>query len=224
MKFSIKIIVIALFTCVVITPSYSAVQNSALQHISVGMAGNFGYCNAINRKGDNDYSQDICYGGGIVIEKMFSNNFGIHTGVWFNTGSIEYNISMTTVEQKAEWTFMSISMPVYLIASINASFFSLNVLFGMDVEHIFHSKMKSKSSEQGDVDILKYINYNQIGPGGGIQFKFRVSKYSDLVIGAFASLRATEISSQDDNNKANLYNYRATAGFLYRTDVFPMKE
>ena len=192
MKYTIICLTSAAVILGLILPVLAENEPESPPNASFGFAGSFGYYNAWERKkGDSHTRYDFGpgYGGGFIFEKMFNNLLGIHSGLWVN----RFNLDMRTKQRfnpfsidplayiptKLKVSGWSISIPVCLITSLNASFFSFNFLSGIEYTHIVKSEMKLNNplfSYKRHLDLLPYLSQPQFGFNLGIILKFRVAQ------------------------------------------------
>ena len=79
-------------------------------------------------------------------------------------------------------------------------------------------------AELNEDQVLDYINYNQVGAAGGLNFKFRISKFTDFFIGGISEFYFTNVMREDERDLAHVYNFRGITGFMFRTNIFPIFE
>lgn len=236
-----KLPIISLLSSVLIictiSPARANGGNDTPPNASFGIAGSFGEYSAWERKkGETHmrYGFAPAYGGGLVFEKMFNNLIGIHSGLWFNRFSIDMQMKeswkwtsvdpMSFVPMKMLVTGWSVSVPLSLLISLNASFFSFNILAGIKYTHIVDTDIKLKSfmlTYRRHFDLLPYINQPQFGFTLGITFKFRVARFIDLFVGGIGGLSVTEFIREGDDVSL-LFDLTTTAGVMFRTNLFPI--
>ncbi len=165
------------------------------------------------------------YGGGLIFETMFSNHLGIHSGVEISyfemsgsstkPGELFYFRVYTTVME----------IPFCLITSVNTGIGSFVFLTGVTFAHTLHSRFNTSNPDVASTsgDLLPFLNGSHLGGTAGLLFKIQTSDYSDFYTGITATYYFTDLMEKMDGSIANLYNYRAVVGFLYRTDVFPIR-
>ncbi len=204
---------------------------------SFGLAGSFGYYNAWERKkGDDHMRYEFApgYGGGFVFEKMFNNIIGIHSGLWVNRSNLDMKVKpslkslsidpLAFIHTKIKASSWYISFPLCLVTSVNASFFSLNILSGIKYSHIVDTHMKLNNplmSYRRYIDLLPQINQPQFGFTLGIVLKFRVSLFVDIFAGGIGDLYVTELI-KNGNGMFLPFNLTLIAGVMFRTNIFPM--
>lgn len=166
-------------------------------------------------------------GGGLIIEKMFTNRFGIHTGLFYEYSRTYFEMDEGLGDNTdAEWSSQSISLPMLFITSFNSEIVSLNLLCGFTYRNIFISDMQKDENDHLTTDnALKYINSNQLGPTLGITLKFRVTRFTDFFIGAEGTYFTTNLlRNPDDSDSIHLYESSLITGWMFRTELFPIPE
>jgi hypothetical protein len=158
MKHTITCLITAAVIMGSIQPLLAENEPESQPNASFGLAGSFSYYNAWERKTGQDHTRyefTPGYGGGIVFEKMFNNILGIHSGLWVNRFNLDMKVKnslqslsidpMAFFYTKLKVSGWSISLPLCLITSLNASFFSFNILAGIKYTHIVETQMKINS-------------------------------------------------------------------------------
>jgi hypothetical protein len=209
-------------------------------NLSFGIAGSYGYYNGWVRSKGSEYLRyhpEPGYSGGVVVEKMFNNILGVHAGLWFNRFSIDLtmrqkpdpiSLNSTTglIPLKLSFNAWSLSVPLSLITSLNASIFSFNILTGIKYTEIVESRLRIKNPllyYKRNFDLVPYLNDPQFGFTVGFNFKFRITEFIDLFFGATGELYLTELIS-GSSDITSLYAVSALSGVMFRTNVFPIKE
>ncbi len=226
----------ALLACMA-SAARAAEKTESAPNASFGIAGSFGEYNAWERKkGESHMRYEFApaYGGGLVFEKMFNNLLGIHSGLWFNRFSIDMTMKqswkwysfdlMSLMPIKMMSTGWSISVPLSLIVSLNASIFSFNILAGIKYTQIVDTDTRIDNifmSYKKHFDMLPYMNQPQFAFTLGVTFKFRVARFVDIFVGGIGELYATEFIQSDDSI-THLFSLTAIAGVMFRTNVFPI--
>jgi hypothetical protein len=239
MKHTITCLITAAVILGSFLPALAENEQESQPNASFGFAGSFSGFNAWERKkGDQHTRYDFTagYGGGFVFEKMFNNILGIHSGLWLNRFNLDMRMKspfnpfaidpMTLFSTKMKVTGWSISFPLCLITSLNASFFSLNILAGIKYTQIVDSHVKLKNplmSYKRYIDLLPYFNQPQFGFNLGIVLKFRIARFVDLFAGGICDLYVTELV-RGSNDMALLFDFTAIAGVMFRTNLFPMSK
>lgn len=193
---------------------------------SFGLAGAYGYSMSYKKRGNFKLQNAPLYGGGLVLERMYNDNIGIHSGVWFFQTvmdiSMEDSSSSTDITGKA--TMRVVQLPINIVLGVNSSSVSFCLLFGGTIAHITSAKMQFEDSATGDnieANTLRYVNYLQAGPSGGVLFKFRIGTYTEFYIGAMGEYYLTKFLKSDSDSYLNIYSVRGVAGLLFRTTLFP---
>jgi hypothetical protein len=219
-------------------PLIAETEPESQPNASFGLAGSFGYTNTWERKKGEDhtrYNFAPAYGGGFVFEKMFNNFLGIHSGLWVNRLNFEMKIKTSLKSlaidplaffyTKVTSSGWSLSFPLCLTTSLNASFFSFNILAGIKYTHIIDTHMKIRNplmSYKRYIDILPYVNQPQFGFNMGIVLKFRVALFVDVFAGGIGNLNVTELI-KDGNGMFLFFDLSTVAGVMFRTNIFPMR-
>jgi hypothetical protein len=238
MKHSIICLITAACILGPILPVLADNEPESPPNASFGFAGSFSGYNAWERKkGDSHTRYDFApgYGGGFIFEKMFNNLLGIHSGLWVNRFNLDMKIKnrfnpfsidpLAFISTKLKISGWSITFPLCLITSINASFFSFNILSGIQYTHMVKSEMKLNNplmSYKRHLDLLPYLSQPQFGFNLGIMLKFRVAQFVDLFAGVMGELYVTELV-KGNSDFSLLFDLKALAGVMFRTNVFPAK-
>ncbi len=172
------------------------------------------------------------YGGGFVFEKMFTNYVGIQSGMYiqsyelpvrfkFYAGIPDIPVRVSTILRA-----VNISIPMTVLFSVNVSFFSVNFAAGVRVCYMvdptFTNKNINVPNYHNRISSLPAIHNFMFGLTGGVYFRFRMTENVDAFFGPDANIYLTE-TFKDDKDLTSLYQLSLTAGFMFRTDVFPMK-
>jgi hypothetical protein len=194
--------------------------------VNMGAGGLFGVYN-VNSYGNDkmDWDPGLGYGGGIVFESMFSKTFGIHSGLWFYHSTLILNFPEkdTGSDEKIKHTIKSnmLNIPVYLITSIDSSVVTFNLLYGLTFSYIAESYMKPTPEENGQnsySNVKKYLGYGQIGAGAGIEFLFKITKFTRLFIAFTGEYYFINIIPESEDGSVNhLYDVNVRAGIMLST-------
>lgn len=202
----------------------TAAEKTNSPNISLGFGITGGYSSAWQHTGDGEWGIGYNYGGGIIVEKMFTNLLGIHSGLWFTESRDE--LKMDGV--KMDTILRTLTFPLYLIVSVNKGIFSLNYLVGINVSQIIDCYIynNEKSTENKSAYVLNYISPYQLGIATGLNLKFRVSKHVDYFLGIIGEFYGTNFWRTNDhwNDYGHIYNARMQMGVLFRTNIFPIPE
>jgi hypothetical protein len=237
MKRAIIILAASLLVMKGALPARAEAPAEPAPNASFGVAGSFNGYNAWERKKGSShsvYSFTPGYGGSLVFEKMFNNILGIQSGLWFNRIGADITMKQpvnmlvfdptSLVPMKLTIRGWSITFPLSLLVSLNASFFSLNILAGIQYTHIVQNEVElsgTASAYRKRLDLLPYFSQPQFGFNAGIIFKFRITRYIDLFTGGTGKLYVTELIRENDD-VALLFDLGAVAGILFRTNLFPI--
>ena len=191
--------------------------------VNIGAGGSFEYCN-VNHTGSNDMNWEpgYGYGGGLVLESMFSKTFGLHSGLWFSHFIMKANIPDKDTGEKIKTTMKTnmFIMPLYLITSFDSRYITFNLLTGLNLSYIAESYMKPSPDGDGSENsenIKKYLGYGQIGAGAGIEFLFKISKFTRLFISCVGEYYFTNLITENEGSVDNLYGVNLRAGIMLST-------
>jgi hypothetical protein len=194
--------------------------------VNIGVGGLFGFC-SVNHYGNNNMNWDpgYAYGGGIVFENMFTGTFGLHSGLWFTHSVIKAKFSDkdsgTDIKIEHKMTSNIITLPIFLITSFDSRNITLNLLTGLNFSYIAETYMKpnpDNGSNNSNTNITKFLGYGQIGAGAGIEFLFKITKFTRLFItftGEYYFVNL--ISDQEDGSIDHLYGANVRAGIMLCT-------
>jgi len=237
-----KHLIISLVTAVLLLgaalPARADDETGPAPNVSFGLAGSCGWYNFWQRKGgDMIIKHEFApgYGGAFVLEKMFNNIVGIHTGLWFNQihlvlkmksriTSLEIDpMLLAYTKMKVEgWT---ISFPLSLVTSLNASFFSFQIHAGIKYTQILKSKMTHNnqmlSIYSRKMDMMSLVYPSQFGFTLGLFFKFRTVAYVDIFFGGEGELYVTQMI-KENSDVSHLFGLTVQAGVMFRTNIFPI--
>jgi hypothetical protein len=241
MKYSIiSLVTAALFILSWAPPARADETTEEPPNVSFGIAGSFSGHGYWERKRDDQHAWARLapgYGGGFVFEKMFNNLIGIHTGLWFNRINSDIrmkqrltdltNISiMNALPFKLVGKGWSLSFPLSLLLSLNASVFSFNILGGIKYTHILESSLKPDNrmfTYKRTFDLLPHMNQPQFGFSLGLHFKFRITRFTDLFFGCNGDLYVTDFM-KDRSGILLPYTLSVLSGVLFRTNIFPISD
>jgi hypothetical protein len=156
-------------------------------------------------------------GFGFVVEYMWNDVFGIHTGLWYGVSFIDLKFDENdpmTIEARTE----HIWMPLYLITSYRRGRMGIALLTGLNFMYVRKSEFYGESP-MGDmsIDITEYMRYDLYGFAGGLEFKLGITRFIDLFIGGIAEIYARGIIRENERSEDYLYDYRVISGVLFRT-------
>jgi hypothetical protein len=222
MQFRSVLIILCLLIASI--PAQAAKHSSGDPNVSFGPAITGGYTSIWQRTGDNQWDWGYCYGAGFIVEKMFTNRLGIHSGLWYLNSTTNMKPGKDAPDS---WAIMhSLTMPLYLIVAATKGAFTFNFLAGLDVGVIvdctIHTNSDSFPNKTGEVK--KYLSPYQFGLALGMNFKFRVAKYVDLFFGFIGDFYVTSLERKHEGRDSygHIYDGRAMMGVLFRTNIFPM--
>ncbi len=162
------------------------------------------------------WSPGPVYGGGIIFEWMWSEYFGLHSGVWFYRVSQELEFESSTDVTTADSNILT--LPVYLTAAQQWGRFGISVLAGFDFGYIWDTELSNDSSANPErADITHYMNKNQFAVSAGLDFRFGIGRFTYLFVGGMASFYCTNLIDGDDQSDIRLYTFTAHSGILLRT-------
>ncbi len=207
---------------------------------SFGFAGSYGWYNNWQRKpGDMNMKTEFApgYGGAFIFQKMFNNYLGIHCGFWFNQMNLVFLMKgdnksnptdpMSMTYTKLESSGWTISFPLSLVTSLNASFFSFEIHTGIKYTQILTSEINTDNPFikifNDNIDMMSSLNTSQFGFTLGFFFKFRTTSYVDLFFGGEGELYVTQLI-KENNDVTHLFALTIQAGIMFRTNIFPIPQ
>lgn len=201
--------------------------------VSMGLGASAGYYSAYSEyKGGQDYTYTggPGYGAGLVFERMLSERFGIHSGLWYTMASIgiemEFIESSGLMKVDGDLNLTMFTLPVYLMTSIKKGRFSINFLSGLQLSYIKSSELAGEvksgtDQEDLDMDMIAETNFTQIGLGLGFEFKIGISKFIDIFIITvgeyYLSPLMDEFGPVESSTEDYLYDVKIQSGVLFRT-------
>jgi hypothetical protein len=194
--------------------------------VNMGAGGLFGFYDVNHYGNDNmNWEPGFGYGGGLVFESMFTNTFGLHSGLWFYHCTLKLNFPVkdSGSNEKIKHTVKTnmLSLPIYLITSFyDSRIVTFNILAGLNFSYIAESYMKPAPDEgnNSSANIQKDLGYGQIGAGAGIEFLFKITKFSRIFItftGEYYFVNL--ISDKEDDSVDHMYNVNVRAGIMLCT-------
>jgi hypothetical protein len=196
-------------------------------NISFGLVGTFGTQFPVVLYGPIKFEPGISYGGGFVLEKMFTSRIGIHTGIYFTESISPFTMNFFSNPDSSIMRMGSITIPVYFIGSFNKSFFSLQMLAGVTLTQILYSITSPNpplATGNASSEAVYQLSQFMAGPGVGLNFKFRGSKYFDLYFGFISTFYFQNFLPRSPDTYVFFYDVKLTAGFMFRTNLFPKPE
>ena len=161
---------------------------------------------------------------------MIYQNFGLGSGVQYRYFNTDFFMGDDKSPKfPAKWTFQSINIPFNMIFSLRGNNLSLSLMTGGVYSHLFYSLMTTGPSmyiANTSDNALKYIQANQFGLTSGVIFRIKITQFTDLIFGATGEYYPMNLLSIQDDSKSELhmYNYSLTAGYMFRTNIFPGAE
>ena len=185
--------------------------------VSMGVGAFFGRFQAILQGDTNEnWEGGNGYGGGLIFERMLNNRFGIHSGIWYFESSMK--ITSDDDNYSMEARSLSLSIPFFLITSFSSQSFALEILSGLSFTYITETYLYEGSRGDGrSTNVRPFINNLQIGLGGGLQLKYRITRFVDIFIGALGERYLTSFVAVDDRTTQYLYDIRLQSGVMLRT-------
>ncbi len=193
--------------------------------INMGIGGLFGVYD-VHHYGDGgmDWEPGLGYGGGLVFERMFSNTFGLHSGLWFYHFTLKLNFAENDSgsDEKIKHTVKSnmLNLPVFLVTSLDSSAVTFNLLAGLSFSYIAQSYMKpsDENANNSSSNIKKFLGYGQIGAGAGIEFLFKITKFTRLFISFVGEYYFVNlVSDTEEGSVDHLYDVNVRAGIMLCT-------
>ncbi len=199
-------------------------KKDSIPRVSMGIGASFGYYDLIDDKEEYiKWKKGIGYGGGFIFERMFSDLFGIHSGIWFyktiieaemrddddyheNNNSSEPDTSESDdVYNIVDFKSNYITIPFYLITSFDLNFISLNLLTGFNFTYITETfECEDTPTGTESENMSQHIGYSQLGVGGGLKIKFHITRFVDFFVAGIGEMYFTDyINDDDDNNNSN---------------------
>ena len=219
-------ITLMLSACLLYIPAFAEDNSIQTPDVSIGINGNYGKFNFKKSDSMNINNEPGMYtGGGLTVEKMISDNFGFSSGIQYRYFHTDFSMGDESSDFIIKWIIQTVDVPVLMIFSFRGEWASLNFTAGAVYSYIFSSMMKTDSSNptgKNKDDALKFTDANQIGLTAGASLRFKVTQYTDLVLGVTGEYYPTNLLylRDDSDDKLNLYNYSLTAGYMFRTNIF----
>ncbi len=219
-KIFITLLIITTFS----TALFSAEKNNdnEIPDVAIGINGNYGSFDMYQKNIDLEPKPGMYTGGGISVEKMIYEKFGVGSGIQYRYFRTDFNMDGLD----ATWTFQSINIPLLMILSFSGPKSAIHLVGGVVYSHIFYSVMTTDSTmpiPNNYDNALKYINTNQIGLTAGVLFIIKATEYSDFQFGLMAEGYPTNLLYQRDKStdRLDMINYSLTTGWRFRTNIFP---
>lgn len=196
----------------------------AAENVRIGAGGSFGYYTANHTYGDGpEWEAGYGYGGGFVFERMLTGVFGIHSGIWYSRFKMKMEFSGDSTDGddpsgEYELESESFTLPFYLISSLDSKYITFNLLTGFNFTYISKSYMKQESGTgMESEDIKKFIASGQLGAGGGIEFLFRLTKFTKLFVAVLGEYYFTDLIKEADDTSDFIYDFKINSGFMVCT-------
>ncbi len=149
------------------------------------------------------------FGGGLILETMFSNRFGVHTGLWYQHTVFEF------YQGGVESTSENLLMPIYLLTSFHGGPFTLGLLAGIHLA--YYTRIDFEMGGMS-ADVLKYTNSKQIGVAGGFEVKLAITRFVDIFVAAVAEKYLTALfEGGGEDTPQYVYGATVRSGVLFRT-------
>lgn len=215
--------IIAAITLLQFRSLYALEAGQNIPRVSFGAGGLYGIYK-VNHYGNNDMSwkTGYGYGGGIVFETMYSETFGLHSGIWFTHSLIKADIADKDTGEEIRYKIKmnTFTMPFYLITSFNSNIITVNLLTGLNFLYIAEAYMKPSPEDDSDTygNLQKHLGYGQIGAGAGVEFLFKISRFTRLFITITGEYYFENlIRDKDDESIDHIYNATVRAGIMLCT-------
>ena len=167
-----------------------------------------------------DWDHGFGYGGGIVFENMFNKTFGLHSGLWYSHFTLNLAFPDDTTDEITEHDVTTdiINLPFYLITSFDSSIVTLNMLTGLNFTYIARSYMDPGTDSGSNENIKKYLGYGQIGAGAGLEFLFKITRFTRFFISVVGDYYFVNlITDTEDGSINHLFDANIRAGFMLCT-------
>ena len=200
-------------------------QNVPRYNASFGIGLTFGSFKTFLEDGVFKSDHGYAYGASFVFEKMFSNRFGIHSGLGYLETEFTITEAAFSDAEEIQWHIRALNMPLLLITSLNTQKFSLNLLTGVSFYHLLSSELKTDEDifQKKSRDVLQPTTSYPVMAAAGFNLKFRVGDFTDIYAGAINEISIQKIVPKNRSTDVSRFiSTRLIAGFLLRTDIFPM--
>mgnify|MGYP001082171769 CR=1 FL=1 len=190
----------------------------SVPRVSFGFGGGYGWHSLHNgsSSGPGKVTGSEMYTGGLIFEGMISEHMGLHSGVWYLRERMRFD-SMPGAKVTSEGTGLAI--PVLAVFPFHAWRFTLDFLAGIQFTLMTSSRYTiAQPGPNMDFDVLKFLNYQQLGVAGGVDLKIAFFRFVDFFVAAIGEYNLTTFSSESSEGVADhLYGYVIRTGFLFRT-------
>lgn len=211
-----------LLAALVVAPSPLCAEDASAQKLPawIGVGGTYGFTGVVemDTTKNEEWIGDRLWGGGLVLEKMFTARFGLHSGVWYTKNYTRVRFAPNSVPDDFLIEYIGLTMPVYGMASVSVGSLTFSILAGVCFTYITESYIIADFPDRRmTTNVLKFTNYTQEGVGGGIEVKLRVSQNIDVFIAGTAERYLSEyIVTSDNNPSCKLFTYEVKLGVLHR--------
>ena len=194
-----------------------AAKESAPMLFSMGLGVSGAIYDVTSQKQDS-FKKGYGLGIGLILEKSITPRFGFYTGIWHSEYYMDIIIGDGGPEE-AKIVGWIVTLPLYLATAFSSGRFTLNILTGFNFAYLSKGKIYINTDKGWtSVDVLKYTNYGQSGFGGGIELKFRLTRFVDLFIGIIGERYLSNYLNDDsDEMKGCLYNLKVQSGAMLRS-------
>jgi hypothetical protein len=190
----------------------------SVPRVSFGFGGGYGWHSLHNASssGPGKVSGSEMYTGGLIFEGMISEHMGLHSGLWYLRETMQFD-SMAGSDVKSDGT--GISIPVLAVFPFHAWRFTFGFLAGIQFTLMTSSRYTiTESGSSTEFEVLKFLNYQQLGVAGGAELKIALFRFVDFFVSALGEYNLTTFSSEKSDGAADhLYGYVIRTGFLFRT-------
>lgn len=223
---------------ILITPGISRAQDEKTPMFSMGIGASYSYFSQFEDSRYININGSWGISGGLILERMFNNYLGFHSGLWYaeSKGEMENSAPMNEDGSPdgppplSDIHVKFFTVPFYMIGSYSLYYLSIDLLLGLTISYIRETKLKgTMDTPMGtfkiDWDITKYTNHAQLGAGGGLRVRLHFFRFVDIFIAGTAARYFTDFINADDNENSGeegaidlyMYNYGITAGVLLKT-------
>lgn len=184
-----------------------------------GLFASGGFSDVWHQKGKDietskpEWERGIITGGGFFFENMFTDYFGIHSGLTYSyaTGYLYLNKNYYE-KNKLTMKSHSLILPFYLVNSFGNKI-RIDFLYGFQYMHMFYNSVSYKDKKE---DFIRYVDYNQFGCGLKIRLGFKITKFIYFYLAPSGQLYFTNFI-QEANWRDYLYNYQIETGILFKS-------
>jgi len=209
----------------VLLASPLAARDSEAPNASFGFAFQVGMFDVNQRTGSGAWENTLGYGGRLIVEYMFTDILGIHSGIGFTYNELSYRNFISDKPSYIRIYSVSMEIPLCLVTAINTGPCTIEFLTGLSFAQTLSLRGHMKGTDSSGTyvnltgNLLPYINSSNLGATAGVQFRFPISSSTDVFIGGIATYFFTDLFSDMNGQIANAYDLRASAGILFRTGL-----